>query len=445
MLLLTLVSLLAATPDQAALDSLEVAGPSGENRFDLLSGGKVLAHEVKWRLAKPFPLAGLRVTTCEVTRAAFSFAVGFESVDSKNDTQRKAKKLELLLEDPREGTEATLTISLPAEAGVEDVCLAKLELLGAGGKPVTLTVPPRDLAIAEAVAACERANPRGVLGEPIGCTAGPAEIEVPGRELMRVEASSRSDGEGSFTNADYRLLDGASSTSVLTLRSRNSGDGPGEAHTEKLHLCRQKTNGVQVFEVSSTDASWDVDAKGDFSDKSTSTLTRYVWTGASFDGTTADKPCPSPLVPHPPSWLKRASASSQLVEKGLPQDFYAPSAAVDGLSETAWAEGVKGPGTGESLTLELSAPMALRTLRLQPGCGTSPSVWRQNERLKTLTITFADGTHETVELPDAKWGEWRRVELARTAPTASVKLTVDAVYPARFQDTCLTEVQLELR
>lgn len=448
MLTLTLLTLLGA-PKQVSLEAFEVSGPPGASAYSLLSGGKVLAHEVKWRLSQPLTLTGLRITTCDVSQASFSLVAGTDSADSADDGTRRSRTIELRVQPSSEAKAGTLTITPPDDAGVEDVCLAKLELLGQGGKPIALTVPPRDLALAEAVAKCERdvaahsAFPRPTSFER--CEVSSAEVKVPGHDLVRVDGSFTSDGEGSFRTTEYLLLHGDTVTSVLALSSTHSGDGPGSAHSEELLLCRQKTNGVQVFEVHSTDASWDVDAQGDWKHTGATRITRYVWTGSAFDEAPVDKPCPPPLKPRPPAWLKRATASSQLVEKGLPADFYAPVAAVDSLTETAWAEGVRGPGTGESLTLELQTPMSLKALRVQGGCGTTPAVWKQNERVKALTVTFGDGAQETFELPDAKLGEWRRVDLARTAPTASVKLTIDAVYPARFQDACFTEVQIEAR
>lgn len=47
-------------------------------------------------------------------------------------------------------------------------------------------------------------------------------------------------------------------------------------------------------------------------------------------------------------------ASSELVEKGLPKDYYSAKKAVDGKVETAWVEGVEGDGVGEYIIFDLN-------------------------------------------------------------------------------------------
>jgi len=46
-------------------------------------------------------------------------------------------------------------------------------------------------------------------------------------------------------------------------------------------------------------------------------------------------------------------ASSELIEKGLPKDYYSAKKAVDGKVETAWVEGVEGDGIDEYIYFKL--------------------------------------------------------------------------------------------
>ncbi|MCX8009337.1 MAG: hypothetical protein N3A54_06625, partial [Patescibacteria group bacterium] len=47
------------------------------------------------------------------------------------------------------------------------------------------------------------------------------------------------------------------------------------------------------------------------------------------------------------SKFKKVQASSFLIEKGMPKDYYSPQKAFDGNINTAWVEGVEGDGIGE--------------------------------------------------------------------------------------------------
>jgi len=53
-------------------------------------------------------------------------------------------------------------------------------------------------------------------------------------------------------------------------------------------------------------------------------------------------------------YTNEPAASSELVEKGLPKDFYGAKKAFDGKVETAWVEGVEGDGIGEYIIFNLN-------------------------------------------------------------------------------------------
>ncbi|MGC4118010.1 MAG: hypothetical protein QM765_26360 [Myxococcales bacterium] len=140
--------------------------------------------------------------------------------------------------------------------------------------------------------------------------------------------------------------------------------------------------------------------------------------------------------------IKLGTATSILKEQGVPADFYGPDKAFDGVPETAWVEGVKGPGIGEALTLELTSPARLQALSVLAGCGTTPALWRKNHRIKALLVSLDGRPAERFELEDVDRAQ--RLALPDGPAVAKVRLEIAAVYPgSAFDDACLSEVHLE--
>ncbi|MCX8009338.1 MAG: hypothetical protein N3A54_06630 [Patescibacteria group bacterium] len=54
------------------------------------------------------------------------------------------------------------------------------------------------------------------------------------------------------------------------------------------------------------------------------------------------------------SKFKKVFASSFLIEKGMPKDYYSPQKAFDGNINTAWVEGVEGDGIGEFIIFPIN-------------------------------------------------------------------------------------------
>lgn len=141
-------------------------------------------------------------------------------------------------------------------------------------------------------------------------------------------------------------------------------------------------------------------------------------------------------------WLESAKASSILEEKGLPKNYYVSTRAVDGLAKTAWAEGKKGTGIGEWLELVFRQPLNIKKVKLIAGCGVSEKRWKQNQRLKTITLVFDDGTTQKASLSDSGFDQWSTVDTAHSQPTKSLRLIVNEVYSAKFQDACISEIEI---
>ncbi|MEJ5360994.1 MAG: hypothetical protein WHV26_02940 [Spirochaetota bacterium] len=92
-------------------------------------------------------------------------------------------------------------------------------------------------------------------------------------------------------------------------------------------------------------------------------------------------------------------ASSELVERGLPGDFYSAKKAVDGKVETAWVEGVEGDGVNEYIyfKLELGAIPHYNEfndkhkyiefeISIVNGIGKSKKLYEMNNRIKKAIL-----------------------------------------------------------
>ena len=139
--------------------------------------------------------------------------------------------------------------------------------------------------------------------------------------------------------------------------------------------------------------------------------------------------------------VKTAAATSFLVEKGSAKDSYVAEKAIDGVRESAWVEGVKGPGVGEALTLTLKAPTALKSVSLVVGCGTG-ALWKKNHRLKQVKVTLDGGEAKAIDLEDVEQAQ--RLPLTLTAPVTSLRFEIAEVFKgSAFDDACISEVLLE--
>lgn len=138
----------------------------------------------------------------------------------------------------------------------------------------------------------------------------------------------------------------------------------------------------------------------------------------------------------------------------------------DGKTETAWVEGAKGNGVGEWIKIQLDAekrspsstPFSVFEVGIIPGYSKSEKTWRENNRIKTLTmIVFSPPPSypkeyeymvfrlklqdknklQYFELPD------RKKAINLNPMTKTVWLRIEDVYKGtKYDDTCISEVIL---
>ena len=129
----------------------------------------------------------------------------------------------------------------------------------------------------------------------------------------------------------------------------------------------------------------------------------------------------------------KASASSTLKDDRL---TYKPEWAIQSNPKRAWVEGVKGPGSGESLTVSFDKATAIDLLCIHPGYEV---VYQVNNRPREVALEFSDGTKAMFEFEDRN--EEVVIDLGGPITAKWVKITILSVYPgSQFDDTCITEV-----
>lgn len=129
------------------------------------------------------------------------------------------------------------------------------------------------------------------------------------------------------------------------------------------------------------------------------------------------------------------TASSELKLSGYE---YLARQAVDGDPSTAWAEGAKGPGTGQTLEVRFPAIRRVRELRVLPGYAKREDLFRKYDRPRTLTVAFSDGTTTRLDLKDEP--TLQRFPVRADAEWA--KVTIGDVYRGTTRDeTYLSEIE----
>lgn len=132
------------------------------------------------------------------------------------------------------------------------------------------------------------------------------------------------------------------------------------------------------------------------------------------------------------------TASSYLSEPNL-NLYHTPERTVDGSLSTAWVEGIDGSGVGESISFTFDRTYLVSGMRINAGYQKSEELYWMNARPASLTVTFSDGTQQTVLLRDVN----ARQDITFDAPveTQSIRLTIASLYEGTtYADTVISEV-----
>ena len=145
---------------------------------------------------------------------------------------------------------------------------------------------------------------------------------------------------------------------------------------------------------------------------------------------------PSTVSLHPIS----ASASSFINNPGRP---LSAELAFDGMENTAWNEGARGPGRGEWIEADYGAPVHIHHLRIATGWDyTHPrdgNLFATNSHLRRFRVTFDGGNVIERDVTP----EERHVEILVNVTARTMRILALDVYPGtRWQDLCISEIEV---
>ena len=123
-------------------------------------------------------------------------------------------------------------------------------------------------------------------------------------------------------------------------------------------------------------------------------------------------------------------------------DFVSEDKANRPNSYAVWCEGVEGHGIGESLTLTVSKPLPIQSIRIHPGHGRSEVLFNANSRPSKIKVTL-NGEHQfEAKLRDVNRDQFVPVT-GYSKPVEEVRIEIAEVYPGwEFTDTCISDVAL---
>ncbi|MCQ2497100.1 MAG: leucine-rich repeat protein [Lachnospiraceae bacterium] len=136
--------------------------------------------------------------------------------------------------------------------------------------------------------------------------------------------------------------------------------------------------------------------------------------------------------------VSTVSATSTLVENGY---SYSASYLIDGVTSTAWSEGVSGYGEGESITLKFDDEYIVSGLYINNGFQKDKTRYNKNSRPKKIRLSFSDGSSQEYTLDDY-YGR-QTVALKNKIETSFIKMEILSVYTGTtYKDTLVSEIKL---
>ena len=144
--------------------------------------------------------------------------------------------------------------------------------------------------------------------------------------------------------------------------------------------------------------------------------------------------------------VKSVVATSELVEAQFSGKYlYPPINILDGNFDSTWCEADdKGPGIGESITIEFSEPVSFDEIQIVNGFA-SKDYYKKNNRVKSIVLTQVAKKHfqqkEYILKDDVPDWQSIKFDLDQTAQTITIKIT--GVYKgSKYDDTCLDDIRL---
>jgi len=173
---------------------------------------------------------------------------------------------------------------------------------------------------------------------------------------------------------------------------------------------------------------------------------------------------------------KMAVASSYLIEKKLPKEYYNPNNVFDDKLDTVWAAGGANNGINEYIIFRIyfgSQPYSYPVetdMQIINGCAVTDELFKANNRIKRATLEIYEGEialgqdrtrilqmpilNKTIELNfiDAKQPQTFTLKINKKLKSLEKyfsyayfgKLIIKEVYPgSKYPDTCITEISFK--
>ena len=120
---------------------------------------------------------------------------------------------------------------------------------------------------------------------------------------------------------------------------------------------------------------------------------------------------------------------------------YGSTKVLDGDFSTVWSEGVSGYGNGEWIILDFDNIYTVKKIKIVNGLVNKKNGYYNNNRPKSLTLQFSDGSSQKINLEDNNTGY--QVVNINAVETSYVKFVIDSVYyGTKYDDTCIADIEI---
>ena len=120
---------------------------------------------------------------------------------------------------------------------------------------------------------------------------------------------------------------------------------------------------------------------------------------------------------------------------------YGSTKVLDGDFSTVWSEGVSGYGNGEWIRLDFDNIYTVKKIKIVNGLVNKKNGYYNNNRPKSLTLQFSDGSSQKINLEDNNTGY--QVVNINAVETSYVKFVIDSVYyGTKYDDTCIADIEI---
>ncbi len=135
----------------------------------------------------------------------------------------------------------------------------------------------------------------------------------------------------------------------------------------------------------------------------------------------------------------KVTCSSTLTDKNN-KFLYDIDNIFDNDDNTAWVEGSEGDGIGEWIQLDFDEEYNIERIDIISGYSKSKAIFNANNRIKTLEISFSDGSTMNLDLKDTM--DLQKIKIEPHV-TKSVKFIIKDIYKgSKYNDACISELKL---